>query len=132
MEAVIEISVQEGTKLEAMVNGRSIQTDLPEKDGGQDSAPTPVDLFLAALGTCSTTYAKKFCDSRKISSQGLAVRMRCDISMEKFRINRITFEVTLPEDFPEKYRSALLRAMDQCTVKKHVMDPPEFASVIKE
>jgi ribosomal protein S12 methylthiotransferase accessory factor len=32
----------------------------------------------------------------------------------------------LPNDFPEKYRSAIIRATDQCAVKKALLDPPEI------
>ena len=39
-------------------------------------------------------------------------------------------EVHLPEGFPEKYREAILRAVDQCAVKRHMIEPPEFELAI--
>lgn len=132
MEQMIKIALQGGMKVGTTINGHTIETDQSEKDGGQNSAPTPMDLFLASVGTCSALYAQRFCESRKIPTQGLSLCLRCDISTEKFRVNRITFELSLPEGFPEKYRAALLRAMDLCTVKKHILTPPEFETVIVE
>ena len=41
-------------------------------------------------------------------------------------ITRIRFRLRLPEGFPEKYRPAIERAMNQCAVKKHIHAPPEF------
>ena len=35
-------------------------------------------------------------------------------------------ELILPEGFPEKYRGAIVKAMDQCVVKQHILNPPEF------
>ena len=41
-------------------------------------------------------------------------------------ITRIDLDLTLPTDFPEKYKSAIVNAMNLCTVKKHLHQPPEF------
>jgi hypothetical protein len=30
------------------------------------------------------------------------------------------------EGFPERYRAAILRAVDHCAVKRHVLEPPLF------
>ena len=130
MEQLINIRLEGAMKVATTINGHTIETDQSEKDGGENSAPTPMDLFLASLGTCSALYAQRFCESRKIPTAGLALGLRCDINTDKFRVNRVTFELTLPQEFPEKYRTALLRAMDLCTVKKHILTPPEFETVI--
>ncbi len=34
--------------------------------------------------------------------------------------------MTIAAGFPEKYRDAILRAVDHCAVKRLVLDPPEF------
>lgn len=36
-------------------------------------------------------------------------------------------DITLPNGFPEKYRKAIWRAANLCSVKKHIITPPEFA-----
>ena len=42
-------------------------------------------------------------------------------------ITRVDLELTLPDGFPEKYESAIINAMNLCSVKKHLHQPPEFA-----
>ncbi len=42
------------------------------------------------------------------------------------RLTTIRLDLRLPEDFPEKYRSAIVRVMGQCAVKKVMEDPPEL------
>jgi len=42
-----------GMKLVAHHRGFQVVTDQTEKDGGDDTAMTPTELFIAALGTCS-------------------------------------------------------------------------------
>ena len=38
----------------------------------------------------------------------------------------------LPEGFPDKYKAAVVNAMNLCTVKKHLHQPPEFAVTASE
>lgn len=45
----MEISFPGGKKVFADYNGFTIQTDQSAKDGGDNSAPTPSDLFFASL-----------------------------------------------------------------------------------
>ena len=48
---------------------------------------------------------------------------------ETKRLDRIEITLQLPDGFPEKYRSAIIRATDQCAVKKVLVDPPEIELV---
>ncbi len=41
-------------------------------------------------------------------------------------IGQIDLEIQVPEDFPEKYKDALIRSAELCAVKKHFDDPPRF------
>ena len=52
--------------------------------------------------------------------------MECETDKVKKLYGKIAINLTLPEGFPEKYKEAIIRSMDQCTVKKHILDPPEF------
>jgi putative redox protein len=52
--------------------------------------------------------------------------MKYDWDKDQKRYPKMTIELKLPENFPEKYNSAILRAMDQCVVKQHILNPPEF------
>ena len=37
---------------------------------------------------------------------------------------RVEIEILLPADFPDKYREAVVRAANQCAVKKLMENPP--------
>jgi ribosomal protein S12 methylthiotransferase accessory factor len=41
-------------------------------------------------------------------------------------ITDVIFDVKLPQGFPEKYKEALVRSIELCSVKKHMMEPPKF------
>ena len=52
--------------------------------------------------------------------------MRMQRDPDSGLIGHIELELKLPADFPEKYRDAIVNAMNLCTVKKHLHHPPSF------
>lgn len=130
-QKVINVTFDGGMKIKADMDGVTIYTDQPVKDGGEGTAPNPFQLFLGSLATCAGVYAKRFCETRKLNTEGLGVRVFCDFAEKGFRVEKMTYELTLPQDFPEKYVSAIVRSVDLCTVKKHVCDCPDFEIITK-
>ena len=115
-----------GAAVEATASGHRIRTDQPPKLGGTDSAPAPFDLFLASIVTCAGFYALRFCQQRELDTRDLRVWLDVERDLTGKRVERLTLSLRVADDFPDKYRSAILRAMDQCAVKKHILAPPEF------
>lgn len=119
-----------GMKVNAHYGGHTVPTDQPIEAGGSDTAPAPFDLFLASIVTCGALYAMRFCEQRGIATQGLDLALEPIRAAEGHRIATIRLVLTLPDDFPEKYREAIVRAVDQCAVKRHIVDPPKFEIAI--
>jgi putative redox protein len=113
-----------GARVDAHFGPFTIPTDQPPQGGGQGTAPTPFDTFLASLGTCAGIYALGFCNQRGISAQGIRLIQRMEYERATGMVTRITFDIQLPPDFPEKYKTAVIRAAEQCKVKKHFEHPP--------
>lgn len=130
-QIIINVAFDGGMKITADLGEVSVTTDQSVKDGGEGSAPNPFELFLASLATCAGVYAKRFCDTRKLSTDGLGIQVFCDFAEKGFRVDKMTYEITLPDGFPEKYVAPLIRSVDLCTVKKHVCQCPEFEIVTK-
>jgi putative redox protein len=126
----MKITFPGGNKVNAEFNGRTIATDQPLAAGGEGTAPTPFDYFLASLGTCAGIYVLSFCQQRQIATEGLALTQRMEFSTTKDgkeRLAKVAIDICLPPGFPEKYRNAIVKTAELCTVKKVLMDPPEFA-----
>jgi uncharacterized OsmC-like protein len=115
-----------GKRVYADYGGFTIETDQPARGGGDDSAPAPFDLFLASIGTCAGIFALGFMQQRGIDPTGSGIRMTPQFDPNVGLITRIDLELTLPPEFPEKYQAAIVNAMNLCTVKKHLHQPPEF------
>jgi len=124
--SLVEVSFPGGTKIDAKIEKFIINTDQATANGGDESAPEPFQLFLASIATCAGIYALSFCQSRKMSVDGMSLSMECDWNEDKNRYSKMSIDLRLPEGFDEKYRKAVVRSMDLCSVKKHMMDPPEF------
>lgn len=121
------ISFPGGARVDAHVGGHVIETDQPLRDGGQDSAPTPFVLFLASIGTCAGIYVLNFCKQREIRTDDIRVVQRLHRNAETRMIEQIDLDIEVPPEFPAKYYDALVRAANQCTVKKHLEHPPRFS-----
>jgi putative redox protein len=121
---MFEVTFPGGVAVDTSVRGHAIHTDQPAADGGADSGPSPFDLFLASIATCAGFYALRFCQERKIATEGLAVTLTPE--REAGRLTKIHVEVKTPPEFPAKYREAILRAVDHCAVKRALADPPAF------
>ena len=127
----IEVTFPGGVRVDATVHGHSIRTDQPQPYG-ENTAPAPFDLFLASIGTCAGYYALRFCQERSISTEGLGVTLDAERDPVKKRHSVMRIDLRLPPGFPEKYRQAIVRAIDQCAVKKHIVEAPRFEILMSE
>ena len=128
----MEMTFPGGVAVDAHYDGFTVPTDQPAYAGGGGSAPAPFDLFLVSIGTCAGLYALRFCQQREIPTDGLGVTLTTERDRERGLITQVRLEVRVPEAFPAKYRDALLRAVDQCPVKRHLMTPPMFVLEVAE
>lgn len=128
----VEVTFPGGLAVQADYRGHSIRTDQPERHGGTNSGPAPFDLFLASIATCAGFYAAQFARSRDLPTEGLKVSLEPVKSDDGKRIAMLRLLIVLPTGFPEKYRPALERAIDQCAVKRHIIDPPQFAIELRD
>jgi ribosomal protein S12 methylthiotransferase accessory factor len=113
-----------GVAVAARIGAHVVTTDQPVAAGGGATAPAPFDLFLASLATCAGFYALRFCQARELATTGLGLEM--ETASEGHGITLVRFHLRLPEGFPERYHEAIVRALDQCAVKRHVDQPPRF------
>jgi putative redox protein len=114
-----------GRRVNASYGDIEIATDQSVENGGDASAPEPFDLFMASLATCAGAYVAGFCGKRDLATAGLRLVQHWDWDHEG-RLANVTIRIEVPEWFPEKYHGALVRAANQCAVKKTLDNPPEF------
>jgi ribosomal protein S12 methylthiotransferase accessory factor len=125
----MKVTFPGGTRVDASYRGYVIETDQPVYQGGGGSAPAPFDLFLASLATCAGWYVLSFCQQRNIPLDGASVVLETERDPQAKMISKIILNVNLPPEFPEKYKGAVVKAINLCAVKKHMEDPPSFSVI---
>ena len=126
MKTTIQVTFAGGKKLEARVGDKTISTDLPPEMGGNGTAPEPFTLFMSSIATCAALYALNFCEAREIPIEGMGLKLDYGFDLKTKRCDTLTIDLKLPAGFPPKYKKAVLKAMDLCSVKRHMLNPPEF------
>jgi ribosomal protein S12 methylthiotransferase accessory factor len=121
----MEVFFPGGKRVDARIGDMVIPTDQSKENGGEGSAPEPFQLFLVSIATCAGIYALEFCRSREISTDGMALSLSYQFDEKKHACERLNIDLK-PPGFPERYRKAILKSMDLCTVKRHIVHPPEF------
>lgn len=114
-----------GLQVDAHFGPYTVSTDQPRPQGS-GSAPTPFATFLASIGTCAGIYVLGFCQQRGLPTQGIRIVQSLETNPFTGMVSKVLLDIQLPPAFPEKYKQAVIRAADQCAVKKHFETPPQF------
>ncbi len=90
--------------------------------------PFPIRFLicLSSLVTCASFLILRFCQTRKISTEGIQLRQSNDWNKTTGLVENLNIEIEVPPSFPEKYLPALIRSTNECTVKKTLMNPPQL------
>jgi len=115
-----------GLKVDAQFGPYIVETDQPDRSGKPATTPTPFATFLASIGTCAGIYVLGFCKQRGLSTEGIQIRQKMHSNPLTGMVGKIDLDIEVPADFPEKYHEALIRSAEQCAVKKHFENPPQF------
>ena len=114
-----------GEAYEVAVRGHRLVVDQPADVGGQDSAPTPTELFVASLATCVAFYAGRFLTRHGYSREGLAVSVGYDMASNRpARVSGIRLTVHVPAGLPLQRWAALRAVVSHCTVHNSLAVPP--------
>ena len=122
----VSVEYKDGKKQDVKLGKYIVSTDQMEEEGGDETAPSPFQLFVMSLAACAAYYVREFCTSRDLSTDGIKVTQMIDMDWQKKALRFVKITVELPESFPEKYRDAVVRAAQQCSVKKAISQMPEI------
>jgi putative redox protein len=121
----MKIILGEGMKVDVLDGAFTIRTDQPLGAGGEGTAPSPYQLFLASIASCAGFFVKRYCQTRGLSEEGITLRQEL-LPNEAGRLGTIRIVIELPPDFPEEHKAAVRRSAESCAVKKTIANPPAF------
>jgi putative redox protein len=101
-----------------------LTVDQPLAAGGDDTAPTPTELFVASLASCVAFYARRYLARHDLPTTGLRVIAAYDMAQRPARVGSVSLDITLPEGVPGDQRDRLLAVASHCTVHNSLTTPP--------
>ena len=130
--ATIVVSHEEGVRFAAHVRSHRIIVDQSIRGGGLDSAPSPIELLGASLGSCVAFYVQQFCLARGLSFQGLRVEVEQKSAQNPNRVVRFDVRVVMPEPVPEQYAAMLARVVRSCPAHNTLTQGAEVMVAIED
>ena len=113
----VETKLLDGVKCEAIIRNFFVYVDEPENLGGLDTAPNPVELLLAALGTCQEIVYSAFASIHGISLDEVTVDVKGTLDLKGL----FALEQNTPAGFNEiTYKTTIKSSADEEEIKKLV------------
>jgi putative redox protein len=123
---LMDVRFISGEAYEVAVRGHRILVDQPAAAGGEDTAPTPTELFVASLATCVAFYAGRYLTRHGFSRDGLAVSVGFDMADARpARVALVRLTVHVPAELPAERWPALQAVVSHCTVHNSLTTPPD-------
>ena len=105
----LQVRHLDGDRFAVAVRGHELVVDQPVDAGGQDTAPTPTELFVAGLAACVAFYARRYCARHDVDPAGLEVTTSYRIGGRPAAVEDLEVVVSPPTALPRERRDAFLR-----------------------
>jgi uncharacterized OsmC-like protein len=114
-----------GRKLIARHRGLQVLSDQPESGGGENTAMTPTELFVASLALCVGAFVVYFAQRHDIQLEGMKIETDYQMSDNPRRVGAIQVRVHMPGPVSERHQAALQRTAEHCVVHNTLHEPPD-------
>ncbi len=134
----VNITLEEGTRTTINIRQHQFHADEPLDAGGTDTAPTPGELMLGALGSCMAITCKLYAQRKGWDLQ----RVEVALDYERFRgrdyaahegddlfVHEVREALVFQGELDEKQRARLREIAGKCPVHRLLEYPTYFVDL---
>lgn len=120
MSASVIATTASGYETRIAVRGHSLLADEPRELGGAAAGPTPVDLLLGALASCTTITARMYADRKGYRVNAIEARAERIDSGEPGPPTQIRLHIDIQGDLSEAERARIIEVAGRCPVHRAI------------
>jgi putative redox protein len=122
----VEVSFPNSAKVQARCKDLVVETGPPPDRGGDPAALGPFDILLCSVATCTGFHVLSFLHERGLSIEEAGLEIEGTRDRDSHLLEKVSIRIRVPRGFPERYRSAIVRAARLCLVQAQLGRQPEF------
>ena len=100
-----------------VIRDHHVIADEPEKNGGDDSGPSPQELLAASLASCTAITMEMYAKRKGWNIGDLAVDVNYEPA-QRGSPTKFQMQVHLPKELPEDQRQKLMQIAAKCPVHR--------------
>lgn len=121
---LITVTHKTGREFAIRVRDHELTSDMAERDGGRDAAPSPVELLAGSLGACIAMMVQGWCERHGYTDGEVGVSLTLELADSPKRVGGIVVDVELPNGVPEDKKERVRRMAERCPVHETLRIPP--------
>jgi putative redox protein len=138
-----KVIVRSGENYRTSIHARhhTVYADEPVQDGGSDSAPTPTELMMGALGACMVITVQLYARRKNWPLEGVEIALEQERfhgkDYEKYQgeaqfVHEIRDQLVFRGPLSQEQRARLLEIAGRCPVHRLIENPVFFIDELLE
>ena len=120
----ISVHHESADRFRIQIRDHTLVVDQPQTG---DTGPTPTELFVASLISCTAFYVRRFLARRGLAEGELTVTGDFVWAPDHTRVTAVAIQVATAHGIPEELHPALARVVEHCTVHESIRETLEVA-----